>query len=39
LRELDRETGEWMKGKTLNRKRILKIKLAPGDGRLVRVIE
>jgi len=37
LQELDRKTGEWTRGKTLNRKRVVEVKLAPGDGRLFRV--
>ncbi len=37
LQELDRQTGEWTRGKTLNRKRVVEVKLAPGDGRLFRV--
>lgn len=39
MQELDRETGEWTRGKTLNRKRIVNVKLAPGDGRLFRISE
>lgn len=39
LQELDRKTGEWTRGRTLNRKRVVEVKLAPGDGRLFRVIE
>jgi len=37
LQELDRKTGEWTRGQTLNRKRVVEIKLAPGDGRLFRL--
>jgi hypothetical protein len=37
LQELDRQTGEWTRGKTLNRKRVVEVKLAPSDGRLFRV--
>jgi len=39
LQELDRQTGEWTQGRALGRKRIVEVKLAPGDGRLFRVIE
>lgn len=39
LQELDRKTGEWTRGETLNRKRIMEVKLARGDGRLFRVAE
>jgi len=39
LQELDRKTGEWTRGKTLKRKRVVEVKLAPGDGRLFRVSE
>ena len=37
LQELDRKTGEWTRGNPLNTRRTLKLKLAPGDGRLFRV--
>lgn len=37
LQELDRTTGKWVRNQTLSGKRIVKIKLAPGDGRLFRV--
>jgi hypothetical protein len=37
LQELDRKTGEWTRGKTLNWKRVAEVKLSPGDGRLFRV--
>jgi hypothetical protein len=37
LQELDRKTGQWTRGQTLNRKRVVEVKLAPGDGRLFRV--
>jgi hypothetical protein len=37
LEELDRTTGQWLRGQTLRGKRIVKLKLAPGDGRLFRV--
>ena len=37
LQELDRKAGGWTRGSTLNRKRLEKIKLAPGDGRLFRI--
>ena len=39
LQELDRKTGKWTRGKTLNRKRIVEVKLARGDGRLFRLTE
>lgn len=39
LQELDRQTGQWTRGRTLNRKRVVEVKLAPGDGRLFRVSE
>lgn len=37
LQELDRATGKWVRSQTLSGKRAVKIKLAPGDGRLFRV--
>ena len=37
LQELDRKTGEWSKFTTLEKDRIIKIKLGPGDGRLFSV--
>lgn len=37
LQELDRATGKWGRSQTLRGKRIVTIKLAPGDGRLFRV--
>lgn len=37
LQELSRKTGKWVRSQTLSRKRTVKIKLAPGDGRLFRV--
>ena len=37
LQELDRKTGKWVLSETLSGKRTVKIKLAPGDGRLFRV--
>ena len=39
LQELDRRNGEWTRGSTLGGKRITKVKLAPGDGRLFRVTD
>jgi len=39
LQELDRRNGRWMRGSTLKGKRLTKITLAPGDGRLFRVRE
>lgn len=37
FQELDRRTGHWKNAKSLSGKRTLKLKLAPGDGRLFRV--
>jgi len=37
LQELNRQTGKWSRAKTLSGKRLVKIQLAPGDGRLFRV--
>ena len=37
LQELDRKTGKWSKFKTLDKDRMVKIKLEPGDGRLFSV--
>lgn len=39
LQELDRQTGEWSAGKSLNRRRIVDMKLTPGDGRLFRLVD
>jgi hypothetical protein len=39
LQELDRKTGKWTRAKSLSGKRTLKLKLAPGDGRLFRVVK
>jgi hypothetical protein len=39
LQELDRKTGQWADGPALGAERELKVKLAPGDGRLFRVVE
>ena len=39
FQELDRKTGEWTRAKSLSGKRTLKLKLAPGDGRLFRVVK
>jgi hypothetical protein len=39
LQELDRKTGAWSDGPALGDGRTVKIKLAPGDGRLFRVAE
>lgn len=39
LQELDRQTGEWSDGKSLNRRRLVDVKLAPGDGRLFRLLD
>ena len=38
LQELDRKTGEWSRFKNLSGKRIIELELAPGDGRLFRVM-
>jgi hypothetical protein len=37
LEELDRKTGKWATGEKVSRRRTVKIKLSPGDGRLFRV--
>lgn len=37
LQELDRKTGQWVAFESLSANRMVKIKLAPGDGRLFRV--
>ena len=39
LQELDRTTGKWSDGQVLDANREVKIKLAPGDGRLFRAGE
>ena len=39
LQELDRTTGKWSDGPGLGADREVKIKLAPGDGRLFRVVK
>ena len=39
LEELDRKTGKWSHVKNLSGTRVEKIRLAPGDGRLFRVLE
>ena len=39
LQELDRGSGLWVRRQSLQGKRILKLKLAPGDGRLFRVVK
>jgi hypothetical protein len=39
LQELDRKTGKWSGGPVLGAGRELKLKLAPGDGRLFRACE
>lgn len=38
LEELDRRTGKWTRSKSLSGKRTVRLKLAPGDGRLFRVL-
>jgi len=37
LQELDRITGEWLKGQGLKTDRKIRVKLSPGDGRLFRM--
>lgn len=39
LQELDRKTGRWANGPALGADRTVKLKLAPGDGRLLRAAE
>lgn len=39
LEELDRKTGKWVRSQPVRGKRAVKIKLAPGDGRLFRVVK
>jgi hypothetical protein len=39
LEELDRKTGGWSDGPALGAGRTVKVKLAPGDGRLFRVVD
>jgi hypothetical protein len=39
LQELDRRSGLWVRRQSLHGKRILKLKLAPGDGRLFHVVK
>lgn len=39
LQELDRQTGEWSAGKSLNVRRLVDVKFAPGDGRLFRLVD
>jgi hypothetical protein len=39
LQELDRTTGKWSDGQTLDANGEMKIKLIPGDGRLFRASE
>jgi hypothetical protein len=39
LEELDRQTGKWTRGESLSGKRTAKLKLAPGDGRLFRIVK
>lgn len=39
LQELDRQTGKWTRGKNLGEKRTVKLKLAPSDGRLFRLVK
>ena len=39
LQELDRRTGKWTRGERLSGKRTVTLKLAPGDGRLFRVVK
>ncbi|GMV98646.1 MAG: hypothetical protein AMXMBFR83_29940, partial [Phycisphaerae bacterium] len=37
--ELDRRTGAWSKGPPLSADRIVRLRLAPGDGRLLRIVD
>lgn len=37
IQELDRRTGQWTEGEKPGTNRVLKVKLAPGDGRMFRV--
>jgi hypothetical protein len=39
LEELDRRTGAWSKGPPLSADRIVRLRLAPGDGRLLRIVD
>lgn len=39
FQELDRQTGRWTHARSLGGSRLLNVKLAPGDGRLFRLIE
>ena len=39
LQELDRKTGKWLEAEILAADRQLKIRLDPGDGRLLRTVE
>ncbi len=39
LQELDRRTGKWTRGERLSGNRTVHLKLAPGDGRLFRVVK
>ena len=39
VQELDRKTGKWADGQALGADRAMKVKLAPGDGRLYRIVE
>ncbi len=39
LQELDRRTGTWSPGKSLNYRRLVNVNLAPGDGRLFRLTD
>ncbi len=39
IEELDRKTGRWVAGDVLGADRQVRIKLDPGDGRLMRVVE
>ena len=37
--ELDRKTGRWKNSEALSKDQPVKVKLSPGDGRLMRVAE
>lgn len=38
IQELDRKTGKWSRAKSIGRKRTAEITLAPGDGRLFKIV-
>ncbi len=39
FQELDRQTGKWIDARSLSAQRMITLKLAPGDGRLFRVVK